>query len=491
MTDNFERRYRAISSRDRRFDGRFVTAVTSTGIYCRPSCPAQTPRRENIRFYEVAAAAQAAGFRACKRCRPQAAPGSPDWDVRADLTARALRLIAEGVVDTDGVAGLARRLAVSERHLNRQLVAEVGVGPLALARTRRAQTARLLVESTAMPLGDVAFTAGYASIRQFNASIQEAFGAAPSTLRQQVRAADRPATGAITLRLSFRPPYDAAALLDWLAARAIPGVDEVAAGTYRRTVRLPRTHAVIELTPTVRSDGGAKRAGATEHVQLRVIADQLADLSALVARVRALADLDADMEPVTDVLRRDPLLQPLVEARPGLRVPGTTDGFELAVRAVLGQQVTVTGARTLAGRLVAALGKPLDSAVGGVTHLFPSPEAVADSDLDGLGLTGARRQTLRALASAVHSGDVRLDRGADRTATILALQALPGIGAWTSSYIAMRALGDPDAFPAADLGLVRASAALGGPKDARDLAVRAERWQPWRAYAAQHLWSAL
>lgn len=478
MTDDFERRYRAISSRDRRFDGRFVVAVTSTGIYCRPSCPAQTPKRDNVRFYEVAAAAQAAGFRACKRCRPQAAPGSPDWDVRADLTARALRLISEGIVDTDGVAGLAGRLAVSERHLNRQLVAEVGVGPLALARTRRAQTARLLVESTAIPLGDVAFTAGYASIRQFNASMQEAFGAPPSTLRRQARAADRPATGAITLRLAFRPPYDAAAMLDWLAARAIPGIDEVVDGTYRRAVRLPRTHAAIELTP------------AAEHVQLRVVADQLTDLSALVARVRALADLDADLDPVVDVLQRDPLLRPLVTARPGLRVPGTTDGFELAVRAVLGQQVTVGGARTLAGRLVAALGKPLDSAVGGVTHLFPSPEAIADSDLDGLGLTGARRQTLRALATAVASGDLALDRGADRTATTLALQALPGVGAWTSSYIAMRALGDPDAFPAADLGLVRTSTARRGPRTARDLAARAERWQPWRAYAAQHLWSA-
>lgn len=473
----FDRRYRAVRSRDRRFDGRFVTAVRTTGIYCRPSCPARTPKREDVCFYAVPAAAQAAGFRACKRCRPQAALGSPEWDARADLTGRALRLIADGVADEDGVAGLAARLAVSDRHLHRLLVAEVGAGPLMFARSRRAQTARTLIESTRMPFGDVAFAAGYASIRQFNDSMRAAFGCTPSELRAGRRAELPTGSGPIVLRLALRPPYDGDAWLRWLRGRAVPGVEEVGDSAYRRAIRLRRGVGIVELEP------------AADHLRMRLAVEDLRDLAAAVARCRALADLDADPVAITEALSVDPLLRPLVTARPGLRVPGCTDGFELASRAVLGQQVTVGGARTLAARIVAASGERLSISDSAITHAFPTADAIAAADLSGIGLTGARITTLRALAVAVVTGDVVLDRGADRDRTCAALLRLPGIGPWTASYVAMRALGDPDALPASDLGLLRTSRALGGPGDAPALTAHAERWRPWRSYAAQHLWS--
>lgn len=515
--EDFEQCYRAVSSRDPRFDGRFVTAVATTGIYCRPSCPAQTPKPQNVSFYRVPAAAQAAGFRACKRCRPDSIPGSPEWDVRADLTARALRLIGEGTVDMDGVGGLARRLAVSERHLHRQLVAEVGAGPLALARTRRAQTARMLLESTRMPVTDIAFTAGYGSVRQFNDGFRAAFGMAPSEVRagqpQRPAGAVEPAggsAGAIVLRLRYRPPLDIDALWAWLGTRAVPGVEELTGRTYRRTLRLPRSTAIAQLTP---GDG---------HLQLRLFTEDLRDLTAAVDRARRIADLDADPDAVAQTLSADPVLAPLVARRPGLRVPGSADGFELACRAVLGQQVTVAGARTLAGRLVAAFGSPLATpgatgtggtevpgstvpteapaaattqpAAPGVTWLFPTAADVAAAtveDLAGLGLPRSRAATLHGLAAAVADGTVTLDRGSDRADTARALLALPGVGPWTASYIAMRALGDPDALPASDLGLRRACERLGVPGDARALEDRATAWRPWRAYGAMHLWAHL
>ncbi|HSV66269.1 MAG TPA: AlkA N-terminal domain-containing protein [Mycobacteriales bacterium] len=477
MQEDFDRCYRAVQSRDRRFDGRFVTAVTSTGIYCRPSCPAQTPKPRNVRFYRVAAAAQAAGFRACRRCRPDAAPGSPEWDVRADLAARALRLIAAGAADDSGVTGIARRLAVSERHLHRTLVDEVGAGPLALARTRRAQTARLLVESTALPVSDIAFAAGFGSIRQFNDAFREAFGCAPSQVRRGAAAGReaRDGEGSITLRLRHRPPYDVPSVLGWFAARAVPGLEEMAGGTYQRTLRLPRGGALAELTPYA------------DTVRLRVRLADLRDLTAAVQRCRRLFDLDADPAAVGTVLAADPALAPLVAARPGMRVPGAADGFELAVRAVLGQQVSVAAARTCCGRLVAALGEPLD--LDGRWRLFPSAGTVAEAGpdgLSGLGLTGARVRTLYALAAAVADGSLVLDAGADRPGTAAALLALPGVGPWTASYIEMRALGNPDALPVGDLGLRRAAVRLGIPEP--ELPARAEAWRPWRAYAAMHLW---
>jgi AraC family transcriptional regulator, regulatory protein of adaptative response / DNA-3-methyladenine glycosylase II len=468
VQEEFERCYRALRSRDRRFDGRFVTAVTSTGIYCRPSCPAQTPKPANVRFYRVAAAAQAAGFRACRRCRPDAAPGSPDWDVRADLAARALRLIADGSADQAGVSGIATRLAVSERHLHRVLLEEVGAGPLALARTRRAQTARLLVESTGLPVSDIAFASGYGSIRQFNDAFREAFGCAPSALRRgevDVRDGD----GTITLRLRYRPPYDGPSVLGWFAIRAVPGIDAVGGDTYRRTLRLPRGGALAELTPDA------------DQIRLRLTLSDLRDLTSAVQRCRRLFDLDADPEAVDALLGEDPALASLVDKRPGIRVPGAADGFELAVRAVLGQQVSLAAARTFCGRLVDQLGDPY----GDGWRLFPTPAAVATADLSALGLTRARANTLRAVATAVADGTVELDAGADRNVTGAALLAVPGIGRWTASYILMRALGDPNAFPDTDLVLRRRAAALG----IEDLAARSASWQPWRAYAAMHLWT--
>jgi AraC family transcriptional regulator, regulatory protein of adaptative response / DNA-3-methyladenine glycosylase II len=473
--------YRALCSRDARFDGRIFVAVTTTGIYCRPICPAPTPYAQHVRFYPCAAAAEAAGFRACRRCHPEASPGSPEWNVRADLVARALRMIADGVIDSEGVSGLANRLAVSERHLHRELVAEVGVSPLALARTRRAQTARLLIDQTDLSLTTIAFTAGFASIRQFNETMQAAFGCSPSAFRRRTLKDERGSEGKLTLRLQYRPPLDIDTLLTYLAKRAIPGVEEVVGQCYRRTVVLPHSQGVIELEPTEK----------THAIQLRLQLSNLSDLSMLVQRCRQFFDLDAVPAAIADVLGRDPLLAPLVSARPGLRIPGAVDGFELAVRAILGQQVSVAGARTLAGRIVSTLGVPLERTQGTLSHYFTSPQALAQADLQGLGLTKARVVALRALGLAVAQEGLALDRNADREQTITRLLQLPGVGPWTASYIAMRALSDPDAFPLADLGLKRAFEQQGVAADLRSIERRAETWRPWRAYATHHLWASL
>lgn len=471
---DFDSRYRAVGSRDARFDGWFVTGVHSTGIYCRPSCPATTPKRSNVVFYRTAAAAQAAGLRACKRCRPDATPGSPEWNLREDLVARAMRLIADGTIDREGVAGLARRLHLSERHLHRQLTEELGAGPQALARAQRAQTARTLIETTALPFTSVAFSSGFSSIRQFNDTIQRVFDSTPTELRHRARNADGAASGGIPLRLSYRSPFDAPGTIEFLAARCVEGIEEIQGPTYRRTLRLPHAPGVVELAARV------GQVACTLHLE------DLRDLVAAVQRCRLLLDLDADPIAVGESLREDPRLRPLVEAAPGRRVPGTVDPFELACRAVLGQQVSVAAARTLAARLVRLAGKPLTSPVGELTHVFPDADAVAGADLSEIGMPATRRKTLRALAEAVARGDVVLDPGTPRTEAVGALRAIPGIGPWTASYVAMRALRDPDAFPAEDLGIVKAMTRLGlsGPE-------ASDRWRPWRAYAAQHLWASL
>jgi AraC family transcriptional regulator of adaptative response / DNA-3-methyladenine glycosylase II len=480
---DFEHRYRAVRGRDVRFDGWFYVGVTSTRIYCRPSCPAVTPRRKNVRFYPTAAAAQYAGFRACKRCRPDAVPGSPEWDTRTDLVARAMRLISDGVVDREGVSGLARRLSYTERHLNRLLAAEVGAGPLALARSRRAHTARLLIETTDLPITEVAFAAGFASIRQFNDTIREVFAATPRELRRVRARSGESVPGEIPLRLPFRRPFAAKDMLQFLGARAVAGVEAFDRETYRRTLRLPHGAGTVTL-----SDGG-------DHVLCVLILEDLRDLGTAVQRCRWLLDLDADPVAVADVLGNDPLLGTLVRRSPGRRVPGSVDGAELAFRAVLGQQVSVASAATLAGRLVAIRGEPLpDSlAVGGdgLTHLFPEPGGVAGSALDGLGVPAARRETLRGLAGALAGGGISLDPGSDREEVERRLLDLRGIGPWTASYVAMRALGDPDAFLLSDLGVRRAIERLGRAGDPRSVTVLAEQWRPWRAYATQHLWASL
>lgn len=479
MLEDFDSCYRAVSSRDARFDGWFVTAVTSTGIYCRPSCPALTPRRANVRFYPSAAAAQQAGFRACKRCRPDASPGSPAWQTRADVVARAMRLIADGVVDRDGVAGLAARLGYSARQLERLLTAELGAGPLALARAQRAQTARTLIETTDLPMTAVAFAAGFASIRQFNDVIRAVFAATPSALRARTGA-----TGgrgpSVSLRLAFRRPLDAAALLGHLAARAVAGLEEARDGAYRRALRLPRGVGVVALTP------------AADHVHALLRLDDTRDLAAAVARCRRLLDLDADPVAIDEALAGDPALAPSVAAGPGRRVPRSVDPLEAAVRAVLAQQVSLRAARTLTARLVERCGEAVDDPDGGLLFAFPTAAALADALADPAGRVGmpaGRRAALLALARAVAGGEVDLDAGAEWVATRRALAALPGVGGWTVELIALRALGDPDAFPASDLALRRGAARLGLPSSPAALAARARAWRPWRGYAAQHLWT--
>jgi AraC family transcriptional regulator of adaptative response / DNA-3-methyladenine glycosylase II len=498
MTLDFDTCYRAVLARDPRFDGRFFTGVTSTGIYCRPVCPARTPARANMRFFRHPGAAEAAGFRACRRCRPETSPGSPEWNARADLAARAVRLISAGYVDEHGIGGLAGRLAVTERHLHRLLVAELGTGPLALARTVRLQTARRLLAETSLPITDIAFASGFSSVRQFNATVLESSGRTPSQLRAAARgaarreseAADGPGTW-LTLRLACREPYDAAALLDFLAVRAVPGVEQVTAGGYSRTVRTAGGAGLIELLP--RPGQG--------HVLLRARLGKLGGVGPLVSRCRRLLDADADPAAIGTALAADDLIAPLVRARPGLRVPGCYDGFELAVRAVLGQQVSVAAARTFAARLAARHGTPLpagmrpDGAPAGTAAdgpaagqpgphlLFPGPEELAGADLTGLGLTEGRRRTLDALAAAAASARLDLSLGADPEETAARLAELPGIGPWTISYIMLRTGADPDAFPATDLGLRRALARLGAPPG------HPGRWRPWRGYAAQHLWT--
>ncbi len=489
--EGFDARYRVLGSRDHRFDGCFFVAVTSTGIYCRPSCPAIVPKRRNVRFYPTAAAAQSAGFRACLRCHPHAAPGSPEWNLRGDLAARAMGLIADGVVDREGVNGLAQRLSYSERHLTRQLTAELGAGPLALARAQRAQTARVLIETTSLRQIEVAHAAGFASVRQFNDTIRALYGRTPSELRRKAlgrngnRASASSGDGPLplTVRLAYREPLHWDRLLAFFAPRAVAGVEEVVDGRYRRTLRLPHGHGVAELAPADGQDG---------QIECRLRLADLRDLTAAVQRCRRLLDLDADPDAPAEHLVRDPLLAPLVRAAPGLRLPGTVDGGELAVRAVLGQQISVTAARTAAARLTRALGEPLPAPDGGLTHLFPTPAAIAAAAPEALpGAPARRRQTLQALAALLADGELAIDPGSDRAEVRAQLLAIPGVGPWTADYIAMRALCDPDAFLPTDLGVRRALEALTGDCSPLAVARLAERWRPWRAYALQHLWGSL
>jgi len=475
MHTDFEACYRAITSRDARFDGRFFTAVTSTGIYCRPVCPAQTPKRANVRFYASAAAAEAAGFRACLRCRPHLAPGSLQPAGGDRVADRALRLIASGAADGGaGVAAVARRLEISERHLHRVLRDTVGAGPLTLARMRRLQTARTLIEQTRMAITDVAFSAGYSSLRQFNSELRAGTGRPPTELRRR-GAAGHDGEGAIVLRLGVRPPFDGAALLAFFAARSVCGVELCTTSTLTRSLSLPHGAAVVELEPDL------------THLVVRLWLDDVRDLGAAVDRCRRLFDVDADPDAIATVLRADPLLAPLVCARPGLRVPGSVDAEEIAVRAVLGQQVSVVRATALASRLTDQLGTRLPHPRHAIDRLFPSSAVIAEADLDGLGLTGERAATLRRLTTALASGDVDLGPGADGAQAQAALLGIRGIGDWTATYIAMRGLRNPDAFPAGDLGFRHAFANAGGG-DARALCARAESWRPWRAYATVHLW---
>ncbi|MDH6547724.1 AraC family transcriptional regulator of adaptative response / DNA-3-methyladenine glycosylase II [Streptomyces sp. SAI-041] len=478
MYTETERCVRAVQSKDARFDGWFFTAVLTTRIYCRPSCPVVPPKPENMTFYPSAAACQQAGFRACKRCRPDTSPGSPEWNQRADLVARAMRLIADGVVDREGVPGLAARLGYSTRQIERQLLAELGAGPLALARAQRAQTARLLIETTALPMADIAFAAGFSAIRTFNDTVREVFALAPSELRTRAARRTAPDTpGFLSLRLPFRAPLNPDNLFGHLAATVVPGVEEWRDGAYRRTLRLPYGHGVVALTPR------------PDHIACRLTLSDLRDLTVAISRCRRMLDLDADPVAIDDQLRTDPLLAPLVDKAPGRRVPRTVDEAEFAVRAVLGQQVSTAAARTHAARLVTAHGEAVDDPEGGLTHLFPAPGALAAIDPASLAMPRTRRSTFTTLVSQLADGSLRLGVEQDWSETRARLLALPGFGPWTADVIAMRALGDPDAFLPTDLGIRRAAQELGLPSTPAALTARAAAWRPWRAYAVQYLWA--
>ncbi|WP_155057528.1 DNA-3-methyladenine glycosylase 2 family protein [Streptomyces blattellae] len=479
MHTDWERCVRAVQSKDARFDGWFFTAVVTTRIYCRPSCPVVPPKPENMTFYPSAAACQQAGFRACKRCRPDTSPGSPEWNQRADLVARAMRLIADGVVDREGVPGLAARLGYSTRQVERQLLAELGAGPLALARAQRAETARLLIETTVLPMAEIAFAAGFSSIRTFNDTVREVFALSPSELRTRVpmsRGAQG-TPGVLTLRLPFRTPLNPDNLFGHLAATSVPGVEEWREGAYRRTLRLPYGHGIVSLTPE------------PDHIACRLTLSDLRDLPVAISRCRRMLDLDADPVAVDEQLRRDPVLTPLVDKAPGRRVPRTVDEAEFAIRAVLGQQVSTAAARTHAARLVTAHGERIDDPAGGLTHLFPSPAALAALDPQALAMPRTRRTTFTTLVRELADGTLRLGVDNDWTETRSRLLSLPGFGPWTVDVIAMRALGDPDAFLPTDLGIRRAAQELGLPSTPAALTARAAAWAPWRAYAVQYLWA--
>ena len=472
--------YRALQTRDARFDGRLFVGVTSTGIYCRPICPARTAMRANTRFFASAAAAEAAGFRACLRCRPEVSPDTGAWRGASNTTARALALIEGGALDNGDVAALAERLGVGERQLRRLFAQHLGASPVQVAQTRRVLLAKQLIHDTPLSMAEVAMASGFGSVRRFNETFQRLYRRPPASLRR--KSAREPEAHALKLQLSYRPPYDWDALIGFLATRAIPGVEAAGQDRYARTIALEGALGTLAVTP------------ASKHrLAVEVRFPKLTALPRILARVRRVFDLAADPALIGEHLSRDQGLAPLVAARPGLRVPGAWDGFELAVRAVLGQQITVAAARRLAGKLAQTYGEPLPEpwAAEGLTLAFPAPERLAQADLSTLGMPGARARALSSLAAAAAADPALFGPRADLETSIAKLKSLAGIGEWTAQYIAMRELREPDAFPAADVGLMRA---LAGPDGVRptpaELLARAEAWRPWRAYAALHLWTA-
>ncbi|MEN8008630.1 MAG: AlkA N-terminal domain-containing protein [Candidatus Krumholzibacteriota bacterium] len=465
--------YRAVKSRDPRFDGRFFTGVKTTGIYCRPVCPAVAPLLKNVTFYPCAAAAEKAGFRPCKRCRPETSPGTPAWLGTSATVSRALHYIGDGCLDGGSVEDLALRLGMGSRHLSRLFEDHLGATPVAIAQTRRVHFARNLIEQSSLSMARIALAAGFGSVRRFNVLVKQVFGATPTHLRQ--RAKTVPALeNTLVYRLAYRPPYDWPSLISFLEGRAIPGVEHVTPEAYRRTIAVNGTAGILEVSPVA----------GRNHLLMQVSLPDLEGVIGLVSRVRRMFDCGADPEVIGSHLAHDPLLAPLVERRPGLRLPSAWDPFEMTVRAILGQQISVKGATTIAGRLVERLGTPLDAPREGLTHLFPSPGVVAASDLTGLGLTSKRAVTVKTFAAAVADGRLVLDAPLGVEEFAARIIALPGIGPWTAQYVAMRALGEPDGFPASDLGLKHASPGI-------DLPVRSEKWRPWRSYAALHLWASL
>lgn len=469
---------RARLARDPRFDGRFFIGVLTTGIYCRPICPAPSPRLSNIRYFPTAAAAAEAGLRPCLRCRPEAAPGTPAWVGTSVTVRRALQLIHEGALDSSSVEELATRLGVGARHLHRLFVQHVGASPIVVAQTRRLHFAKRLIDDTALPMTSIALASGFGSLRRFNAAFQNTYGRAPRELRRERRDTAGSSSDGLDLRLAYRPPYDWRSLHAFLAARAMPGVERVTARTYARSIRVNEVSGWFEIRQARTGDG----------LELSVHGLEPSVLFSVVSRVRQMFDLSADPAEVRAALRGDVLLAPLLRARPGLRIPGAWDPFEIAVRAVLGQQISVAAARTFAARLVVAYGSPI-SATEGLTHLFPEPAQLATADLTTIGLTRSRAATIKAIAKAVCDGAIRFDAGNTADELRDRLLAIPGIGPWTVEYIALRGLGDPDAFPAEDL-ILRRMAGNGAALTTAVLRKRSEAWRPWRAYVVMHLWRA-
>jgi AraC family transcriptional regulator of adaptative response / DNA-3-methyladenine glycosylase II len=464
--------FRALTARDPRFDGRFFVAVSSTGIYCRPICPARTPHRDNCTFYPTAAAAQEAGYRPCLRCRPETAPHIGAWRGTSNTVSRALALIEAGALDESDVEALAARLGVGDRQLRRLFQEHIGASPLAVAQTRRILLAKQLIHETGLPMTHVAMAAGFGSTRRFNDTFRHLFGRPPSALRRRGTAREG---SALELTLAYKPPYDWDAIIGFLAARAIAGIEAVTPEVYRRTFA-----------------GGAiavSHEPARHRLRVALRLTDVGTLPAILLRVRRVFDLGADPETIAAHLAGDPLLAPLAAKRPGLRLPGGWDGFEMAVRAVIGQQITIAGARQLLGKLVATYGERIGSDDGGLTHIFPTPERLTGQEIASLGMPGARGRAIAKLAQAVLADPSLFERAASLDDAIEKLCAVPGIGDWTAHYIAIRALREPDAFPASDIGLIRALAENGVRPSAKQVLARAEAWRPWRAYAAQHLWT--
>jgi AraC family transcriptional regulator of adaptative response / DNA-3-methyladenine glycosylase II len=474
--------YRAFSTRDARFDGRLFGGVRTTGIYCRPICPARMPKRENMTFYPSAAAAQEAGLRPCLRCRPETAPEFPAWRGTSNSVSRALALIDAGALDDAGIDRLAERLGVGARQLRRLFRQHLGASPVSVAQTRRVLLAKQLIHGTRLPMADVALASGFGSIRRFNEIFQRLFGRPPGALRRAPGGDVPPGQyGEVIVLLGYRPPYDWPAIVSFLKARAIPGVEVVSRDCYARTIEIDGVHGTVGVAP---APGNALR------VAIRF--SRLSALPLIISRVRRVFDLAADPDAINAQLARDDLLASLIAARPGLRVPGAWDGFELAVRAVLGQQITVPAAVRLAGKLVAQYGLRLPHGLHteGLTHVFPRPDVLASANLSTLGMPRMRAASLAALAAAVVADPGVLGTGRGLAECVTHLRALPGVGEWTAQYIAMRELREPDAFPAGDIGLQRAlTDAAGKRPTSRALLARAEVWRPWRAYAAQHLWA--
>ena len=465
---------RARLSRDPRFDGKFFIGALNSGVYCRSICPAPTCKEKNVRYFPSAAAAAEAGFRPCLRCRPECSPGTPAWLGTCNTVSRALRLIGESGLEEGGVELLAERLGIGARHLRRLFLRHLGASPSAVAHTRRLHFAKRLIDETTLSMSHVAQASGFGCVRRFNAAIRGNYHRTPTQIRRLARRTMLPENEyGFTLR--FRPPYQWESMLGFLAARATPGVEAVEHGGYRRSIFLNNLQGYFEVS----------RGGQPDTLNVRIQFPDPRSLFLIVERIRRMFDVNADWAPIAGRLRMDPELRSQISAKPGLRLPGCWDGFELATRAILGQQVTVKGATSLAGRLVRSFGRPL-SAPNGLTHLFPQPQVLADAKLTGIGLPTARAEAIRALARAVCHGEINFEVIPDSEAFLMRLGEVPGIGRWTTQYVAMRALGEPDAFPTGDIGLLRALR-LQSP---RALEARAEKWRPWRAYAALYLWNS-